>query len=132
MVARGGRSGCSSANLFTFSVNLSTLSCESVSLSVVSSTVAKSCLSTSGLSYFARFSATRACTSLLTCSSSRLRLYLLNASSYLLGIASGRLIFNSIVSFYTFNLGLLMWRVASRFVFFSKLHCMACVRSTPV
>ena len=42
------------------------------------------------------------------------------------------LIFNSIVSNYSFNLGLLMWRVASRFVFFSKLRCMAWVRSTPV
>ena len=55
MVASGGRSGCWSLQRFTLSVKLNTLSCESVTVSVVSSMVERRVWSTSGVLYFSRF-----------------------------------------------------------------------------
>ena len=82
MVAKGGRSGCWSLQRLTLSVKLNTLSCESVTVRVVSSTVERRVRSTSGVLYFSRFWAMISRTVLLTFSSLKRSSYLEKACSY--------------------------------------------------
>ena len=83
IVANAGSSGCASAKLFTFSTRRSTLSCESVTVSVVSSTAAKSWRNVSGVLYSAFRSSKSFVTAACTCSSLIGASNLAKACSYL-------------------------------------------------